>query len=174
MATYAIGDIQGCYAELLDLLDAVGFDAGRDRLWFTGDLVNRGPESLKVLRFVHGLGPGAVAVLGNHDLHLLAAAAHRERLRPKDTLDEVLKAPDRDELLEWLRYLPLVHRDAELGFFMVHAGLPPQWSVEEAMERAAEVEAVLRSEAAAGFYGEMYGDAPSRWRPDLAGWGRLR
>src|SRR5690606_20362170 len=174
MATYAIGDIQGCHRELLDLLDAIRFDAPRDRLWFTGDLVNRGPESLEVLRFVRALGAGTVVVLGNHDLHLLAAAARRERLRPKDTLDEVLQAPDRDELLEWLRRRPLAHRDAALGFLMVHAGLPPQWSAAEAVERAAEVEAVLGSEAAADFYAQMYGDGPSRWQPDLAGWERLR
>jgi bis(5'-nucleosyl)-tetraphosphatase (symmetrical) len=174
MATYAIGDIQGCHRELLDLLDAIGFDAGRDRLWFTGDLVNRGPESLEVLRFVRGLDDRALVVLGNHDLHLLAAAAQPGRLRPKDTLDGVLAAPDRDGLLEWLRRRPLFHGDAELGFVMVHAGLPPQWSTGEAAERAAEVEAALRGEAAAGFYAAMYGDGPSRWAPDLAGPERLR
>src|SRR5262245_16232756 len=130
MAIYAIGDIQGCGDEFEALLGQLRFDPARDRLWLTGDLVNRGPRSLDVLRFVKRLGTAAITVLGNHDLHLLAAAlTPRERLKPQDTLGEIFAAPDRDELLRWLRSLPLLHHDATLGCTMVHAGLPPQWDL---------------------------------------------
>src|SRR5690242_13619541 len=132
MATYAIGDIQGCYDDLMRLLERIGFDASLDRIWFTGDLVNRGPASLAVLRFVKGLGERTVSVLGNHDLHLLAVAAGTAKLRKNDTLDEVLAAPDRDELLHWLRHRPLLHHDQSLGYTLVHAGLPPQWDLKQA------------------------------------------
>src|SRR5690348_10319333 len=142
MATYAIGDVQGCYGSLTRLLAQCGFDAQRDCLWFVGDLVNRGPDSLSTLRFVRGLGERAVCVLGNHDLHLLAVAAGHARLRKDDTLDQVLNAPDRDELIDWLRRRPLLHRD-DAGA-MVHAGLLPQWSLETALTLAREVEAALQ------------------------------
>jgi bis(5'-nucleosyl)-tetraphosphatase (symmetrical) len=175
MATYAIGDIQGCYGALRSLLDHVGFDPGRDRLWLTGDLVNRGPESLEVLRFVRDLGDAAVTVLGNHDLHLLAAAVYPERhLRKKDTLSAVLAAPDRRELLDWLRGRPLMHRDRDLGFTLVHAGIAPAWDPDEAGERARELEGVLRGPDHEAYFSRMYGDHPERWTPDLRGWDRLR
>jgi bis(5'-nucleosyl)-tetraphosphatase (symmetrical) len=145
MATYAIGDIQGCFASLLALLDAIAFDRSRDQLWLTGDLVNRGPQSLAVLRFVKDLGDRAVTVLGNHDLHLIAVAHDRGYLKPKDTFQDVLDAPDCSTLLAWLRQQPLLHHDAALGMTMVHAGLPPQWSLAKAQACAAEVAAVLQS-----------------------------
>src|SRR5690348_4036761 len=123
MAVFAVGDLQGCYDELMQLLERIRFDPTEDHLWFTGDLVNRGPKSLEVLRYVRELGKRAVCVLGNHDLHLLAVASGSAKLRPGDTLDAVLAAPDRDELLHWLRGLPLLHHDAGLGYTLIHAGL---------------------------------------------------
>lgn len=178
MAVYAMGDIQGCYAELMALLEKIQFDASADQLWFTGDLVNRGPESLRVLRFVRELNErtpnAAITVLGNHDLHLLAVAAGKSQQHRSDTLDEILDAPDRDILLDWLRHQPLLHHDAALGVTLIHAGLPPQWTLAEAQQYAAEVETVLQSEQHAEFFAHMYGDQPNRWQDDLTGWDRLR
>ena len=174
MALYAIGDVQGCYDELRALLDTLRFDPAADTLWFTGDLVNRGPESLATLRFVRDLGARAVTVLGNHDLHLLAVASERSPLKRKDTLQGVLDAPDRDELLAWLAGLPLLHHDAERELTLLHAGLPPQWSIARACELAGEVEAVLRDGDRAAYFAHMYGDTPDRWDPTLDGWARLR
>ncbi|MGH8515802.1 MAG: symmetrical bis(5'-nucleosyl)-tetraphosphatase, partial [Gammaproteobacteria bacterium] len=144
MAVYAIGDIQGCYAALLALLEKVRFDAHHDHLWCTGDLVNRGPDSLSVLRFVKALGRQAVTVLGNHDLHLLAVANGIRPPRQSDTLQAVLDASDRDLLVDWLRERPLLHRDPAHRLALIHAGLPPQWGIALARRCAAEVEAVLR------------------------------
>jgi bis(5'-nucleosyl)-tetraphosphatase (symmetrical) len=172
MALYAIGDVQGCFAELRRLLDKIQFDAAQDQLWFTGDLVNRGPDSLATLRFIKALGPAAVAVLGNHDLHLLAVASGASRTKHKDTFGDVLAATDRDELLEWLRRLPLCHRDQR--FTLVHAGVAPQWTVAEAHELAAEAQAVLAGEQYREFLPHLYGDRPDRWSGDLTGWDRLR
>ena len=172
MATYAIGDLQGCADELDALLAQLPFDAARDRLWFVGDLVNRGPKSLAALRRVHALGERAVVVLGNHDFHLLRRAAGHARNRADDTLDEVLAAPDAPQLIEWLRHRPLMH--AEDGYAMVHAGLLPQWSIEKALALAREVEAALRGPRYREFLGELYGAEPRAWRDDLAGWDRLR
>ena len=174
MPTYVIGDVQGCYRELLELLDKINFDSARDQLWFTGDLVNRGPQSLEVMRFVKNLGEQTFVVLGNHDLHLLAVAHDPSNKHRKDTLDAILTAPDRNELLDWLRTMPLLHRDAELGFTLIHAGLPPQWDIAEAAERAKEVEAVLRQPDYADFFDHMYGDEPDRWSDDLQGWKKIR
>jgi len=174
MAVYCIGDVQGCHAEFLTLLERLRFDPRRDRLWLTGDLVNRGPDSLDVLRFVRGLGDAAVCVLGNHDLHLLAVAAGTARLRQSDTLECVLRAPDRDPLLDWLRQRPLLHYDAELGWVMTHAGISPRWSIDEAIGCAAEVEAALRGTEYQPFLERMYGNQPTRWEADLRGWKRLR
>ena len=175
MAVYAIGDIQGCYDELLELLATLRFDRQRDRLWFVGDLVNRGPKSLETLRFVRGLGPAAVTVLGNHDLHLLAAA---HGIRPdnidEDTLEPILAAPDREVLIDWLRRLPLLHYDGVLGYLMVHAGLPPQWDLKLAQRCAGEVETVLRGSKLESFLSCMYGNKPRQWSGELDGWDRLR
>ncbi|RME32784.1 MAG: symmetrical bis(5'-nucleosyl)-tetraphosphatase [Gammaproteobacteria bacterium] len=169
---YAIGDLQGCYDPLQRLLEVIRFDPAADTLWFVGDLVNRGPASLETLRFVRSLGERAVTVLGNHDLHLLAVAAGTEPLKKKDTLDEILRAPDREELIDWLRHRPLVHLDR--GWLMVHAGVAPQWSAQRTRELAGELERVLRSGDAAEFFRHMYGDRPERWSDDLRGWDRLR
>lgn len=174
MAVYAIGDIQGCYDELQALLASIDFNPDRDRLWFAGDLVNRGPKSLETLRFIRGLGDGAVSVLGNHDLHLLAAA-HGYPLNHDDhTLDAILTAPDRDALIDWLLHQPLLHHDAQLGFTMVHAGLPPQWDLALASACAREVETVLQGDRLKVFIEHMYGNKPKCWSESLDGWGRLR
>jgi len=171
VATYAIGDVQGCYNELQDLLQHITFDRDRDTLWFAGDLVNRGPNSLEVLRFVKNL-PNPVIVLGNHDLHLLSIANGHPF---KDhALFDVLHAPDRDELIDWLRCQPLMHYDKKLGFAMVHAGIPPQWSLKQAIRYAAEVEAVLQSDQYPEFLEHLYGNKPTRWSNSLKGWSRLR
>jgi bis(5'-nucleosyl)-tetraphosphatase (symmetrical) len=175
MATYAIGDVQGCCDELEALLLALAFDASRDQLWFVGDLVNRGPRSLDVLRLVRSLGDAAVTVLGNHDLHLLAIARGAAHVRPADhALVQVLEAPDRAGLLDWLQSRPLLHHDPGLGITMVHAGLPPQWDIPLARDCAAELESSLRSERSDRLFAQMYGNQPDRWRDDLEGSDRLR
>lgn len=175
MATYAIGDLQGCYDDLQRLLKKIDFDPQRDHLWFAGDLVNRGPKSLEVLRFVKGLGDHAVSVLGNHDLHLLAVWQHTHRhFKSNDTLQSILSAEDGTELLEWLRHQPLMHHDKKLGYAMIHAGLPPKWSLKKALKRAQEVESVLRGDHFRDFLENMYGNKPRRWKKSLEGWDRLR
>ncbi len=175
MAVYAIGDLQGCYEPLQRLLERLDFDPARDRLWFAGDLVNRGPASLQTLRFVKALGAAAVTVLGNHDLHLLAVASGVDDRRGNgDTLGSVLQAPDRDELIHWLRARPLLHHDAALGWAMLHAGLPPQWNLQQALALAGEVEAVLRGPDYRDALAHMYGNEPRRWDAGLRGWERLR
>ena len=174
MALYAIGDIQGCYDELQRLLDKLHFDARADQLWLVGDLVNRGPKSLEVLRFVKSLGNGAVTVLGNHDLHLLAISAGIDRVKHDDTFGPIQNAPDRDELLDWLRHRPLLHHDAARGYAMLHAGLPPQWDLAQAQRCAIEIEDMLRSKHYKEFFQHMYGNEPDVWREDLSGWARLR
>jgi bis(5'-nucleosyl)-tetraphosphatase (symmetrical) len=174
MAIYAIGDVQGCAAALNGLLEELRFEPGADQLWFTGDLVNRGPDSLQVLRFVRSLGPDAVTVLGNHDLHLLAHAAGQAPGHRKDTLRDILDAPDREALLAWLRQRPLLHHDPALGYTLIHAGLPPQWDLTLAQDCAAEVEACLRSDDHAAFLAHMYGNEPDYWDDSHTGWDRLR
>jgi len=173
VATYAVGDVQGCFDELQQLLRNLSFKAD-DILWFTGDLVNRGPKSLETLRFVKGLGTRAVTVLGNHDLHLLAVAQGCERYKCGDTFEDVLNAPDRDEILNWLRARPLLHHDEALSFTLIHAGLPPQWDLAQARACAQEVEAALRGPHYAEFLREMYGGEPQQWSGTLGGWDRLR
>jgi bis(5'-nucleosyl)-tetraphosphatase (symmetrical) len=168
---YAIGDVQGCDEELGALLQLLKFSADRDRLWFVGDLVNRGPNSLATLRRVRGLADNAVVVLGNHDLHLLAVAHGIQRRRRSDTLDEVLAAPDRDALLEWLAGCPLAH--AEGSDLMVHAGVVPQWTVAVTVKLAREIESALRSDPRT-LFDHMYGNEPDRWSDALAGMDRLR
>lgn len=175
MAVYAIGDIQGCYTQLRQLLDRLGFDPAADRLWLCGDLVNRGPDSLQTLRFVKGLGASAISVLGNHDLHLLAVwQDEHHHFKDNDTLLPVINAPDREELLHWLRHQPLLHHDPQLGFTMVHAGLPPQWDLATARSCAHEVETALRGERFVPFMQNMYGNKPKLWSESLSGWERLR
>ena len=172
MATYAIGDVQGCYDELRKLLGEIGFRRGRDKLWFVGDLVNRGPKSLEVLRFVAGLGDAAVTVLGNHDLHLLAQYEGVEKLKERDTFQDVLDASDSRELIEWLRGRPMMHADGP--YAMVHAGILPGWSIDKALELGAEVEAALAARNYRDFLRRMYGSSPDAWRDGLAGPDRLR
>ncbi len=172
MSTYVVGDIQGCLQPLKCLLRKVRFNPDRDVLWSTGDIVNRGPKSLKALRYLHAMRDNLVVVLGNHDLHLLAVATGVRQPSRSDTLDKVLAAPDREVLLHWLRQRPLIH--CEHGHTLVHAGIPPQWSVADALERAAEVEAVLRGPQCDGFLARMYGNEPSTWADDLTGMARLR
>lgn len=172
MARYAIGDIQGCYREFRQLLDLIRFDPAADRLWLVGDLVNRGPQSLEVLRFVRELGAAAVTVLGNHDLHLLMLAAGCSRQRPDDTLAPILAAPERDELLHWLRQQPMLHVENE--HVMVHAGLLPQWTVAQAALLAGEVETALRAPDHREFLAHLWGSEPAAWDDHLTGWPRLR
>ena len=172
MALYAIGDLQGCLDPLERLVEAIAFDPQRDRLWFVGDLVNRGPDSLGCLRFVKSLGASAVTVLGNHDLHLLCVAAGVEKSRHRDTLDGILAAADRDELVDWLRCRALLH--VEGAFAMVHAGLIPQWSVVKARSLAGEVECRLQGPQWRRFLARLYGNEPARWDDSLAGDDRLR
>jgi bis(5'-nucleosyl)-tetraphosphatase (symmetrical) len=172
MSTYAIGDVQGCYDQLRRLLDDIRFDPAADTLWFVGDIVNRGPRSLDTLRFVKSLGDTAVAVLGNHDLHLLVVAAGSHRAHRGDTIDDILDAADRDELLDWLRSRKLMH--AAQGYAMVHAGLLPQWSIDKALSLAREVEAALRGDHYREFLAHMYGNTPNAWDEALTGYDRLR
>ena len=172
MSTYAIGDVQGCFHELQDLLDSVAFDESNDCLWFAGDLVNRGPDSLATLRFVKDLN--TVTVLGNHDLHLLAISEGIGKHGKKDTLNDVLDAKDRKDLLHWLRHLPLLHHDPESGYVMVHAGLPPQWDLFKAIDLAAEVEQALRSKHYRTLLDHMYGNKPDVWDDRLMAHERLR
>lgn len=173
MATYAIGDIQGCFDELQNLLTLINFGQ-EDSLWICGDLVNRGPKSLQTLRFIKQLGDRAICVLGNHDLHLLAVHYDITRKKKSDTLDAILNAPDREELINWLQHQPLFHTDAHLGFSMVHAGIPPDWTISSTQKRAQEVESALRSPSAQTFFEHMYGNKPTKWDDNLTGWKRLR
>lgn len=174
MTVYAVGDVQGCLDPLQRLLEQAAFDPARDRLWLVGDLVNRGPQSLGVLRFVRSLGDAALAVLGNHDLHLIAVALGARPQRDKDTFSDVLTAADAPELIAWMRTWPLLHHDAQLGFALVHAGIPPQWNLRVARERAHEVEQVLRGTQPLTLLSAMYGEEPRLWRDDLQGGERLR
>lgn len=174
MSVYAIGDIQGCYQELLDLLNEINFDQTKDQLWFTGDLVNRGPLSLETLQFVKELGDKAIVTLGNHDLHLLAVSLNTADKQPKDTIDTILDAPDRNNLLDWLRSQPLLHHDNKTGFVLIHAGLLPQWDLGQAIELANEVEHALTADNHTDFFAHMYGNKPDHWSDDLQGWDRLR
>ena len=172
MATYAIGDLQGCFQTMEALLAKIAFNRSSDRLWFVGDLVNRGPGSLECLRFVRHLADRAIVVLGNHDLHLLAVAEGLGKSGKHDTLAPILNAPDRDELLHWLRNRLMMH--AEGDFVMVHAGLLPQWDIALAMNLARELEATLRGTDYRSLLGNMYGNEPDIWRDDLAGMDRCR
>jgi len=174
MATYVIGDIQGCYSSLMKLLEKLSFNSDHDTLWMCGDLVNRGPQSAEVIRFARNLGERCITVLGNHDLHLLAIAEVNEKIRKPDTIQDVLQAPDRNELIDWIRHQPLAHYDAELNFFMVHAGVYPLWNLQTSLSYANEVERVLRGPDYKLFLKSMYGNEPAHWSTDLCGSSRLR
>jgi bis(5'-nucleosyl)-tetraphosphatase (symmetrical) len=172
MATIAIGDVQGCYDQLMRLLERAAYDERRDVLWFVGDLVNRGPRSLETLRFVKGLGERAVTILGNHDLALLVVAERVKKPHTGDTFDAILAAPDRDELVAWLRRQKLLHTEG--GWTMVHAGLMPQWSLAQAQALAREAEQALAGPRYREFLDHLYGNEPYAWHDDLAGYDRLR
>ncbi len=174
MATYAIGDLHGCLTPFKKLLKKIAFDPQQDTLWLTGDLVNRGPESLQTLRYIYSLRERIIVVLGNHDLHLLAINAGFRKPSHADTLDEILGAPDKNELLFWLSQQPLLHYDPRLNYTMVHAGIPPQWSLKKAKKRAQEVEAILRSERKDTFFLTMYGNKPARWKKEMTDTERWR
>jgi bis(5'-nucleosyl)-tetraphosphatase (symmetrical) len=175
MGVYAIGDVQGCYDPLRHLLDEIEFDPSADTLWFTGDLVNRGPKSLKTLRFVRDLGDAAISVLGNHDLHLLALHAGVVRRGKRfSSLAKLLDSSDADELCDWLRHRPLAHHDKKLASMLVHAGTHPHWSVKKTLARAAEVESALRGDDYVSVLGRMYGNKPNAWSAKLKGYARLR
>lgn len=161
MSIYAIGDVQGCYRELIQLLELIDFDAEKDQLWFTGDLINRGPQSLEVLRFVKNLGHKAITVLGNHDLHYLAVASGVMPIKKQDTFQDILQAKDAKDLFDWLRCRPLIYYDENKKFLLVHAGIPPQWNIRTALECAHEVEENLRSEYYRESLKNMYGDSPA-------------
>lgn len=172
MSIYAIGDIQGCFDDLLRLLDLIKFDEKSDQLWFAGDLVNRGPKSLETLRFVKSLGKSAQTVLGNHDLHLLATAFKQRKPRKKDSLSGVLEAPDCDELLDWLRHQPLFYYNDD--FCLLHAGLPPQWDFSQTKKMAKKAEKSLQSTDYMSFFKVMYGDKPDKWSSELKGLEKIR
>ena len=173
MATYAIGDIQGCYDSLCRLLELCKFDAANDRIWLVGDLVNRGPKSLETLRLIKSLGPAAVTVLGNHDLYLLMVAEGGAKFRAKDdTLQAIFDAPDCGELLDWLRQQPLCHTEG--NYCMVHAGLLPQWTATQARALSREVELALQGPNYRQFLKNLWGSEPAGWSESLSGWPRLR
>ena len=174
MTTYAIGDLQGCLEPLERLLTHIQFNPKKDTLWFTGDLVNRGPQSLETLRYVKNLSDQHKIVLGNHDLHLLARAHHAHPGWPDDTLDDILQASDKIELLEWLTHHPLIHHDEKLNYALVHAGLASNWDLNTALRLSQEIETVIRGEKAAEFFRNMYGNMPDHWDENLEGWDRLR
>jgi len=174
MAVYAVGDIQGCYDSLRCLLDKVAFNPTEDTLWVAGDLVNRGPDSLKTLRFIKSLKKSAKVVLGNHDLHLLAVGRGAQSKKRKDTFTDILSAPDLDELMDWLRHQKLMVRDKARQVAMVHAGIPHIWSIKQAREYASELEKLLKSDDCDEFLSAMYGNEPHQWSESLTGLDRYR
>jgi bis(5'-nucleosyl)-tetraphosphatase (symmetrical) len=175
MAVYAIGDVQGCYDELVRLLDHIDYDPTVDQIWLAGDLVNRGPNSLDVLRFAKNNPENVRVVLGNHDMHLIAMSANNlKHQHHMDTLQQIFDAEDCDELMVWLRQQPLIHHDTQLGFSMLHAGLPPQWTLEQAISYASEVHSVIRGDNWRAFFTDMYGNKPNQWDESLTGMDRLR
>jgi len=167
MTTFVVGDLHGCLTPLKKLLDEINFAQGSDKLWFVGDLVNRGPESLETLRFVKSLGTDAICVLGNHDLHLLGVAHGIREPNGKDTLPDILNSDDRDELIDWVRHLPLIHRDEQLKTTMVHAGIHPKWNLAQALVLANEVENVLRSNNYVERLPKLFGNKPTKWSKKL-------
>lgn len=174
MSTYAIGDVQGCFDELQDLLKKINFNSAQDRLWFSGDLINRGPQSLEVLRFIYQLGAPHQIVLGNHDLHLLASWVHGKSISSKDTLQPILEAHDGEALCQWLRHRPILVEDTELGFMMVHAGVLPQWDITQIRKFAHEIEYTLRGDTYKDLLTNMYSNQDNHWDNNLSGLSRLR
>ena len=172
MAVYAIGDLQGCHKALQRLLKKVKFSPDKDRIWLAGDLVCRGPKSLEVLRFVKGLGDSAICVLGNHDISLIAA--HYGVIKPHSSLKAIMKAPDREELIDWLRNKPLLHVDSELGYCMAHAGIFPHWNLNQAQQFAREAEVPLRGATIQRWLENVYGDEPTQWSDSLQSYARHR
>lgn len=174
MPTYAIGDVQGCYQQLLTLLETINFNVSNDQLWFVGDLVNRGPESLAVVDFCMQLPNKPIIVLGNHDLHFLAVATGKVEVRKKDTFHDLLDASNLNEIIDWFRQQPLTYYDKNSRLLMVHAGVPPQWDLTQCLSYAKEVESVLQSDNYTEFFDHMYGNKPKVWIDSLDGWKRLR
>ena len=172
MATYVVGDIQGCFEQFQCLLKKVHFNPDKDVIWSVGDLINRGPKNLATLRWFHERRDNAVVVLGNHDLHLMAVSAGTRNMSKSDNFDDILEAPDREKLVTWLHHQPLIHH--EHGVTVVHAGIPPMSSISEALKRAAEVETVLQGPNCISVFNAMYGNDPSAWSEDLTGLTRLR
>ncbi len=172
MSIYAVGDIQGCYTPLASLLESVNFNPECDQLWCAGDVINRGPKSLKTLRYLYSIKDICTIVLGNHDLHLLGIAYGNAKIKRSDTVQEILDAPDSEELLQWLRHQPLIHHAHD--FTMVHAGIPPQWSINYALKRAKEVEKVLQGDSYREYFLHMYGNQPDQWDKNITGYDRLR
>ena len=175
MTLYAVGDLQGCREPLEILLETVKFDPALDKLWLTGDLVNRGTDSLGSLRMIRAMGPAAETVLGNHDLHLVALALADQPLKSNDDLDAILNAVDGPDLIDWLCHQPVLLHDDTRHLIMTHAGIPPNWSDDEAIGRARELESVLKDPKTRGqFINAMYGNAPDAWSDDLEGLDRWR
>ena len=174
MSTYAIGDLQGCYSAFRKLLDKLDFQPDRDTLWLTGDLVNRGPNSLETLNFIRSLGSSVISVLGNHDLHLLAVAEGLREFKSKDSFHDVLASDQRDEILYWLRNQKLIHTDNHLRYTMVHAGIYQTWNLQDALSFGKEVETILQSDDYHTLLPHLYGNEPSIWDDSLANWDRLR
>lgn len=174
MATYAIGDIQGCFEPLQCLLQTLRFNPAQDTLWLAGDVINRGPDNLSTLRYLYSIRDSVVMVLGNHDLHLLAVYQGLRKQSKSDTLNDILQAPDAPELLHWLRGQPLMHYSESLGYSMVHAGIPPMWTLTQALAYAREVETCLRGPDCTAFLAGMYGNQPLQWHESLQGIERLR
>lgn len=172
MSTYAIGDVQGCAKTFSTLLETLQFNPSKDRLWLAGDLVNRGPNSLSVLRYIYDNRAAIDIVLGNHDLHLLAVASGAVESRPDDTIDDILNASDKEKLLHWLRQQPLFHKKE--GYAMVHAGLLPSWDLSTVQRLSAEIETILKSDSYAELFLNMKGNEPARWNDNLTSWSRYR
>ena len=173
MSTYVIGDVQGCFRELQQLLVHIHFNENTDELWFAGDLINRGPNNLETLEFVMSL-PKVKTVLGNHDLHFLAIAAGVQKTSKSDTLNDLLQSEKLPAITEWMRYLPLTHFDEKFDCFLVHAGLPPIWKIQDAICYATEVETILQSNDHKEFFAQMYGNLPNTWHEGVENWDRLR
>ncbi len=167
MATYAIGDLQGCYSELEQLLTKIDFDRQNDQVWFVGDLVNRGPQSIETVQYIRSLGDAAKCVLGNHDIHLIACYCGLQKCKPNSSLNAILQHQHATQIIDWLRQQPLLYIDANIDWLMVHAGLLPQWSLPIAQRCAHEVEQQLRSDQYADFLQHAYGNHPNQWHPDL-------